>query len=1801
MVDCQTTPMKMITFCRVLFFVILLAGTGLSSIGQKTISVKLAAGQQLTLSSTFDSKAQAQIAQQKAAGQYFFVVHANNKSLLFAASRETPLRLLAKIDANTFVVSTSQVPPQTEWPRLGIDATAVLEPAHKMMPSLAAGKIPGYAMQGHTLVQLLVATHPGLNTADARSLLLQAGFQPDVSPNNAFGVYAVTCPISQIQQLAALPFVAYVQPIPPPDKILNQSSRSMAGAGQLLAKVADGGRGLSGAGVTVGVGDDADPSLHPDLYDRIINHTPGIINDHGAHTTGTVAGAGIILPQRAGFAPKATIVSQWFSGIWQNAGTYVQDYNMVLTNNSYGNITGDCAMAGTYDLNSSLLDQQAFSYPQLLHVFASGNDGEYTCAPFPFHYATVLSGLQSSKNSITVGRTDYIQLASSSSSSGPTKDGRIKPEIVALGEAIMSTTGNFSLGNAYFGAWGTSMAAPAVTGGLALLYERYRQLHAGSNPNGALMKALLLNGARDLGTPGPDYRHGFGMLHITNSLRMLEAGQYKQNAIGHGATQDTVITVPAGTHQLKVMLYWHDPAASPIAPKTLINDLDLQVITPNGTTVYPLVLNALPGSVTNAAVPGTDHVNNVEQIVIQTPVAGNYTIRVRGYEVLVSSPQPYALVFDAIPQGFQLLTPFTGESWTPNGPSIPITWDYHGTNAGTFMLEYSYDGGNTWNLIANNISNNLRFYEWSPPASINTSSKVRITNTATNESATSGNFNLISNPTVSLAPDTLQCEGYISINWSAVTGADGYEVIMKRGGAMEPIAQVSNATLNYTIAGLSKDSVYYVAVRTLKNGQASRWSTPIERRPNTGACGGSYSDGDLKADAIVSPVTGRQYSNSALTANSAISVRIKNLDDVAITDFTVKYSINGSAFVQQNVSTSIAPNATYTHTFNNIDLSATGDYTIVAVVKNNATDPNPANDTIRTTVRHLANAPISITPAFTESFETATPQQVWISTVGLAGTSRWDFVTNDVFGRLRTAAFGDVAHTGTKAITLDVRRSTPYATSATNELIGTFNLSNYTNSDEVRLEFYFKQHGIAQTSAAQNKVWARGSENDSWVEVYDLGRNQPIIAGEYKKTKSIELSDALRTAGQQFSPTTQIKFGQYGLYAAADNRRFAGYSFDDISLQVANNDVQVLAIDTPYIFSCGLTASVPIRIQLYNSMDVTLHNVPVSYRIDNGTWVQEIVASIAANSTITYTFATTANLSSAGTHTIEAQVSMPGDNISNNNSVTSVIRNQPVISSFPYKEDFENGSGNWFTEGINNSWQFGTPALTSIGAAASGNKAWKTTLVGFYNDNEFSYLYSPCFNINSMTAPTLSFSMAYDMEDCSMYNIVCDAVWVEYSYDGVNWQRLGTGGSGTNWYDYAAAQAWVGKNKTHWHVATAYLPKQPGNIRLRFVVSSDDAVSREGVAIDDVHIFDNVLPIYAQTNHSNTITQPVSGFNRIDFSDGNQIIASIFPNGNNLGNTAVKAWINTGAVRNDGNQYFANRSFTIKPANPAIGAPVTVRLYFTDAEVEEMRQANTCNNCTAPAAYNKLKIVRYSEGGNTNEDGSLDNNLIGTWSSILNNNITFTPYDNGYYAEFEVNGFSEFWITDGNYNIALPATWVSFEAHRNAQQEVLLKWSTANETDVLEYQPQVSTNGIDFVSLGSVAAQNMLTAHYQFIDASAGKTGTRIYRIKQTNRNGQVSYSALRSLTFGKVVAGINTYPNPVHNQLLLSMVNAEPIDVQWTITDAAGRVVMGGKWQTNANTAKTSIDTHALQAGIYTLCVSDGTQRWYSKIVKVH
>ena len=563
-----------------------------------------------------------------------------------------------------------------------VRAVIELQPQQKMHTSLPTGPFPQWAIKVPGTVDVWVQFAPTFTTQEVIAAFKEKNLTLLSDELKEHQILALRVPANRLLELAAYPFIEYVQPAGPPVEPLNGNSRAGARATALNAAVADGGRGLNGEGVVMGIGDNADIQQHVDFTGRLINRASVTHQSHGTHVSGIAAGAGIISEQARGFAPNATIISQAFTGILNNAAAYVQDYNMVLTNNSYGNVVG-CENNGLYDLYAQVMDRYALELPYLQHVFATGNSGNDECGPYPKGFGTVLGGFQTAKNTLSVGSTTAAGLVANGSSKGPVRDGRLKPEITAMGVSVRSSVPT----NGYDGGSGTSMASPAVTGGLALLYQRYRQLHNGADPKSALMKALVMNGAADKGNRGPDYSYGFGWMDLQRSLSMLEKEQYFKGLAQQGSLQTYNINIPENTAAVKVMLYWHDPAAALISSRALVHNLDLEV---TGATAdqLPQVLNAVPSAITQPAQQGTDNLNNVEQVTIEAPKAGNFTIRVKGTSVAQNPTQEYFVVYDIIEKGARLTYPSAGEAVVP-GEKITIQWDAYGNVSNPFYLQFS--------------------------------------------------------------------------------------------------------------------------------------------------------------------------------------------------------------------------------------------------------------------------------------------------------------------------------------------------------------------------------------------------------------------------------------------------------------------------------------------------------------------------------------------------------------------------------------------------------------------------------------------------------------------------------------------------------------------------------------------------------------------------------------------------------------------------------------------------------------------------------------------------------------------------------------------------------------------------------------------------------------------------------------------------------------------------------------------------------------------------------------------------------
>jgi hypothetical protein len=466
---------------------------------------------------------------------------------------------------------------------------------------------------------------------------------------------------SQIQTLLQEDSIQWVEEVSPPLTALNDGARSNIGA-----NVVQGSRyNLKGNGVTVTVFDgDLINNSHKDFGNRVTLGEGGSFADHATHVAGTVGGDGTqsqsnggTAYQWKGMAPNVSIISYYYasctpyclynssSDIQSNYNSSIYTYNSNLVTNSIGsNVVSNgynCSWLGDYETTAQLIDNIARGSlgKSYLQTWAAGNERQLG-APCG-QYATI-GNPAAAKNPIVVGAVNSNDNSLTFFTSlGPVDDGRLKPDIVAPGCQSGGDGGikSAAMDGTYTVMCGTSMATPVVAGSAALLFEEYNLTHHTKNVYPSTMKALFIQSATDINNTGPDYATGYGAINVTAAADIIISDNSNNKVITEGnITNQGVnsfyrINLPSKP-QLKLTLVWDDYPGTPAAATELVNNLDLIVVSPNGTRYYPWKLNASnPGA---AATKGIDNINNVEQVVVASPETGIWNITINGTSV----PQP---------------------------------------------------------------------------------------------------------------------------------------------------------------------------------------------------------------------------------------------------------------------------------------------------------------------------------------------------------------------------------------------------------------------------------------------------------------------------------------------------------------------------------------------------------------------------------------------------------------------------------------------------------------------------------------------------------------------------------------------------------------------------------------------------------------------------------------------------------------------------------------------------------------------------------------------------------------------------------------------------------------------------------------------------------------------------------------------------------------------------------------------------------------------------------------------------------
>lgn len=586
-----------------------------------------------------------------------------------------------------------------------------IRPEDKIAPEVLAHRFHPWAVEKDGRIKLAVEFYADVPRVEAEAILKEyAGSMQ--SPILGNGWYVVI-PKEAVRPLAEHDQVKWIEQGPLPFQPLNNFTRDAIHVEEVqeadLGGAAPVYHGLTGAGIRVGVWDEGIDGEHEDfkLHDasgvvtgtRLL--TGGAGSDHGTMVAGVIGASGY-RSEPCGSLPyifrgMAPDVEMWgfFYGRFGPAITTIANAvsnGMDLSNHSYVQ-----APNGSYGMMAQEIDRivrgsadyLGSPVPPRAMVWAASNNGSRSVYSNVEGYYSVEAP---AKNGITVGavignRPYSPNHLASFSSLGPTGDGRIKPEVVAPGDFIQST--EFGT-NCYRSDSGTSVAAPAVAGTLALVLQQYARTYGAdldsAPPLPSTLKAALIQTTTDLvhtardredwDNPdtgsfvqyheGPDYATGYG---VVNALAAVGLVREKNLAEGQIAARDEVrehvFQVPAGTERIQFTLAWDDEAfEGSVAPETaprLVNDLELTLVAPDGTVHLPWVLAPLtpaaiigdpdpiaPSDITPAS-RGRDHLNNVEQVTVVRPAAGRWIARVEVAATspgLLARPQSYSLAGD---------------------------------------------------------------------------------------------------------------------------------------------------------------------------------------------------------------------------------------------------------------------------------------------------------------------------------------------------------------------------------------------------------------------------------------------------------------------------------------------------------------------------------------------------------------------------------------------------------------------------------------------------------------------------------------------------------------------------------------------------------------------------------------------------------------------------------------------------------------------------------------------------------------------------------------------------------------------------------------------------------------------------------------------------------------------------------------------------------------------------------------------------------------------------------------------------
>jgi len=381
---------------------------------------------------------------------------------------------------------------------------------------------------------------------------------------------------------------------------------------------------------------------------------------HGTHVSGSALGNDRPVggsSENIGMAPEAKLyfldggTSAYPNSVFVNPDLEVELSGAYGGGARISSLSWGSQNTRSYDSRCVSADRAMWNRKDFLVLTSAGNTsgGPYTGSP------------GNAKNLVCVGAcgngSAASGFASSVSSVGPAGDGRIRPDIVTPGSKVTSAwhTGDDN----EYEASGTSMSSPIAAGAATLIRQYFTDgwYPTGSpgytdafEPSGALIKAMLINSVEFyFGRPIPDIGIGWGRPNLDNVLyfegddRQVSVVDYTEG-LSTGKQFSYEVEITDDGEPLRITLNWTDAPGAAFADPALVNDLNLEVISPSGKTYRGNNFGTEPPNENESLEDGEfDELNPTENVFIHTPELGKWEIRVLANNVPMGS-QPFALV-----------------------------------------------------------------------------------------------------------------------------------------------------------------------------------------------------------------------------------------------------------------------------------------------------------------------------------------------------------------------------------------------------------------------------------------------------------------------------------------------------------------------------------------------------------------------------------------------------------------------------------------------------------------------------------------------------------------------------------------------------------------------------------------------------------------------------------------------------------------------------------------------------------------------------------------------------------------------------------------------------------------------------------------------------------------------------------------------------------------------------------------------------------------------------------------------------